>query len=318
MDKPLSQAVIMAVADAEGVDPIDLPTLYEAIDPDALDQLLSGDGVQVRFNYNGYGVTVDQRGVVGLESMNSESSQTQNSIDMRRVMETSREGMSLVGPDGTFSFVNSAFASLFGYVRSELIGEHWTVLYHNEEAKRLEEDILPAVRETGYWSGETVRLTKHGEARVTDHRLALTDEDVVLCTATDITLDRTATGFDARNFDAMADEMEDGAFFALDHEGYVTRWNESAECLNGYERSAILGEHVSTFFSHEDRDQGLPEQLLETAKNQGTVTDEGWRVQNDGTRFWTELTMVASYDDAGTIRGFGTMVRESSESSANS
>lgn len=318
MNKPLSQAVIMAVADAEGVDPVDLPPLAEAIDPDALDQLLSGDEGQVRFNYNGYGVTVDQRGVVDLESVDSKPSQSQNPIDVRRVIETAREGMSLVGPDGTFSFVNSAFASLFGYGRSELIGEHWTVLYHNEEAKRLEEDILPAVRETGYWSGETVRLTKHGEPRVTDHRLALTDEDVVLCTATGITPDRNATGFDARDFDGIVDEMEDGAFFTLDHEGYVTRWNESVECLTGYERSAILGEHVSTLFSHEDRDQDLPEQLLEAAKNQGTVTDEGWRVQNDGTRFWGDLTMVASCDDAGTIQGFGTMIRESSESATNS
>jgi PAS domain S-box-containing protein len=233
-------------------------------------------------------------------------------------METAREGMSLVRPDGTFSFVNSAFANLFGYDRHELDGEHWTVLYHNEEAKRLEDDILPAVRDTGYWSGETVRVTKHDEPRVTDHRLALTDEEVILCTASDVTLDRTATAVDARNFDALVDDMEDSAFFTLDHEGYVTRWDEEAERLNGYEPSDILGEHVSRLFAREDRDQGLSEQLLEAAKNQGTATEEGWLVRNDGTQFCGDLTMFASYDDAGTITGFEARISEASESPANS
>lgn len=317
MDNSPSRAVLLAVADAEGVDPTDLPSLYEATDPDALDRLLSRDGGQVRFNYHGYQVTVGQQGIVALDSVSSNQSQTQRSADLHRVMETTREGMSLVRPDGTFSFVNAAFANVFEYERHELLGEHWTVLYHNEEAKRLAEDILPAVRETGYWSGETVRFTKHGEPRVTDHRLALTDEDVILCTATDITPNQTASGLDARDVDAMVDKLEDGAFFTLDHEGHVTRWNEAVEHLEGYETPEILGDHVSIFFSGEDRDQGLPEQLLEVAKNRGTVTDEGWRVRNDGTRFWVDLTIVASYDDAGTIRGYRAMIRETSDTPAD-
>ena len=315
MDDSLSQAIILAVADAEGVDPVDLPPLSEAIEPECLDRLLSGHEGQVRFDYHGYSVTVDHRGVVDLESANDQPSPSQRSVDAHRAMETAREGMSLVRSDGTFAFVNPAFANLFGYDREELLGEHWTVLYHNEEAKRLEEDILPAVRETGYWSGETVRLTKHGEPRVTDHRLALTDEDVILCTATDLTLDRTASGSDARESHPMVDDMEEGTFFALDHEGYVTRWNGDGELLNGYEPSEILGEHVSTFFA--GGEQGHPEQLLDVAKNQGSVTEEGWRVRNDGSRFWGEVTMVASYDDAGTIRGFGTLIRDTSEPPAN-
>lgn len=35
----LSTKVVLAVADAKNVDPLDLPPLYYAIDPDALDQL---------------------------------------------------------------------------------------------------------------------------------------------------------------------------------------------------------------------------------------------------------------------------------------
>jgi PAS domain S-box-containing protein len=317
MNNPVSRSVIVAVADAEGVDPIDLPPLSDCIDPDALDRLLSRGECLVRLHYQGYTVTVDQRGSVTLDSVNTDPSESRSSIDVHRAMKTAREGMSLVKPDGTFAFVNAAFESIFGYNRNELLGEHWTVLYHDEEAKRLEEEILPSVRETGYWSGETVRLTKHGESRVTDHRLALTDEDVILCTATDITLDRTATQSNPRSFDAMGDDIEDSAFFTLDHEGYVTRWNEEAEHIIGSERSETLGKHVSTFFALEHWGQNPPERLLDASKNKGTVTEEGWLARDDGSQFCGEITMCASYNDAGTIRGFGARIRESPETLAN-
>lgn len=230
-----------------------------------------------------------------------------------RAMETAREGLSLVEPDGTFSYVNSAFAQLFGYDPDELIGEHWTVLYHNEEAQRLENDILPAVRETGYWSGETVRLTKHGDRLVTDHRLAYTDEDVIVCTAQNVTDERSTLAERTNGFDLLIDSMADHAFYTLDHEGYVTRWNEGAERLKGYEVNEVLGEHMSTFFTEEDQQKGVPEQLLETAKTDGSVTHEGWRLRKDGTRFWADVTISASYTDAGTLRGFGKVIREASK-----
>lgn len=60
----LSEAVVKAVADAEGVGPTDLRPLYEAVDPDALDSLFhSSDDAQltagqVEFSYHGYHVHV--------------------------------------------------------------------------------------------------------------------------------------------------------------------------------------------------------------------------------------------------------------------
>lgn len=231
----------------------------------------------------------------------------------RRAMETANEGLSLVEPDGTFSYTNPAFARLFGYEPGELIGKHWTVLYHNKEAKRLENDILSAVREVGYWSGETVRQTKQGERLITDHRLASTDEDVIICTATDITEERATSAEQTSGFDLLIDAMEDYAFYTLDHEGYVTRWNKGAERLRGYEASEVLGAHMSEFFTEEDRQSDVPEQLIEAAKTEGSVTDEGWRLRKDGSQFWVNVTLSASFDKAGTVRGFGKMTQESTK-----
>ncbi|WP_254271644.1 HalOD1 output domain-containing protein [Haloarcula marina] len=74
LQNPPSREVVARVADAEGVDPLDLRMpLFEAIDPDALDTvLLAGrderysSPVTVEFRYHGYVVTVRSDGRVEL------------------------------------------------------------------------------------------------------------------------------------------------------------------------------------------------------------------------------------------------------------
>lgn len=64
-------AVVSAVAEAEGVDPVDLPALYETIDPEALNDLFLSDpgtAITVEFRYAGYSVTVRGGGTVEVSS----------------------------------------------------------------------------------------------------------------------------------------------------------------------------------------------------------------------------------------------------------
>lgn len=63
--EPVTQQVITAVAEKEGVDEADLETpLYDVIDPDALDTLFRGGSGTVRFEYLEYVVTVDSDNTV--------------------------------------------------------------------------------------------------------------------------------------------------------------------------------------------------------------------------------------------------------------
>ena len=39
-NRPITEAVIDALTDVTGLDPLDLPPLYEAVDPDALDLIV--------------------------------------------------------------------------------------------------------------------------------------------------------------------------------------------------------------------------------------------------------------------------------------
>lgn len=56
--------------------------------------------------------------------------------------------------------------------------------------------------------------------------------------------------------------------------------------------------------------------MIETAKVEGSVTDEGHRVRKDGERFRAVERLAASYDSGDTIRGFGKMDRNASEGSS--
>jgi hypothetical protein len=73
-----STAVVEAVAERVGVEPTDLdPPLFRAVDPDALDELLSSlatdDSGTVSFSYRGFDVAVDCDGTVTLEESSDPS-----------------------------------------------------------------------------------------------------------------------------------------------------------------------------------------------------------------------------------------------------
>lgn len=71
----LSMAVVKAIAEREGIDPLDMdPPLYDVIDPDALNTLFArpadvGDTrpEEVVFEYNGYEIEVTSDGDVHVE-----------------------------------------------------------------------------------------------------------------------------------------------------------------------------------------------------------------------------------------------------------
>ncbi|NUB91121.1 hypothetical protein HT576_08815 [Haloterrigena sp. SYSU A121-1] len=72
-EKTPMYAVVSAVAEAEGIDPVNLPPLYNVVDPEALNALFTSDsgGVSsVEFEYAGYSVVVRGEGTVEVRPAN--------------------------------------------------------------------------------------------------------------------------------------------------------------------------------------------------------------------------------------------------------
>ncbi|MWG34010.1 HalOD1 output domain-containing protein [Halomarina oriensis] len=72
-----SVAVVEAIAREAGVSPLDLPPLYDAIDPDSLDRLLPQDGTaEMTFRYYGYEVTLSDASDVRVTAVECASDTT--------------------------------------------------------------------------------------------------------------------------------------------------------------------------------------------------------------------------------------------------
>ena len=132
---------------------------------------------------------------------------------------------------------------------------------------------------------------------------------------------RMAQGFtelraSEERFRLLVQGVADYAIFMLDPDGFVTNWNAGAARIKGYAPEEIIGRHFSQFYTEEDRQDGLPKRVLETAKRTGKYEAEGWRVRKDGTRFWANVVIDAIHDGTGRLIGFAKITRDLTERKA--
>jgi PAS domain S-box-containing protein len=114
-------------------------------------------------------------------------------------------------------------------------------------------------------------------------------------------------------FRLLVARVRDYAIFMLDPGGHIASWNLGAERLKGYTAGEIIGRHFSVFYTPEAIQTSHPQRELELAVQQGSYSEEGWRVRKDGTRFWASVVITALHDAKGVLRGFGKVTRDMTE-----
>ncbi|MEW6024821.1 MAG: PAS domain S-box protein [Pseudomonadota bacterium] len=116
-----------------------------------------------------------------------------------------------------------------------------------------------------------------------------------------------------QRFQYLISGIRDYAIYMLDTEGHVSSWNTGARRFKGYEAPEILGQHFSRFYTPEDQATGLPARALATALNEGKYEAEGWRMRQDGTRFWASVIIDPIYDEHGALLGYAKITRDITE-----
>ena len=114
-------------------------------------------------------------------------------------------------------------------------------------------------------------------------------------------------------FELLVRSVVDYAIYMLNPEGRVTSWNIGAQRIKGYSADEIIGEHFSRFYTPEDRENGVPANALEVARDTGRYEAEGWRMRKDGTRFWASVVIDSIRDDDGNLLGFAKITRDMTE-----
>src|SRR5215217_1153542 len=114
-------------------------------------------------------------------------------------------------------------------------------------------------------------------------------------------------------FRLLVESVRDYAIFLLDPEGHIRTWNEGARRIKGYSADEIIGKHFSIFYPPAEIRRGKPEYELRVAVAEGRWEEEGWRVRNDGSRFWASVVITALFAADGQHVGFAKVTRDLSE-----
>ena len=108
----------------------------------------------------------------------------------------------------------------------------------------------------------------------------------------------------------MIEEIQDYSIILLDLDGTILTWNKGVEQIQGYKHDEIVGQNFSIFYLPGDRQEKLPEKLLELAKKEGKARHIGRRVKKDGSIFWGSVLITALHDPDNNVLGFTKLTRE--------
>ena len=111
----------------------------------------------------------------------------------------------------------------------------------------------------------------------------------------------------------MIAEIQDYAIILLDIDGTILSWNIGAEKIKGYKADEIIGQNFRIFYMPQDRQAGLPEQLIDLAKREGRARHIGRRLKKGGVIFWGSILITALHDDDGEVIGFTKLTSEITE-----
>ena len=118
-------------------------------------------------------------------------------------------------------------------------------------------------------------------------------------------------------FRLLVAAVEEYAVFMLDTRGRVMSWNAGARRIKGYDADEIIGSDFRVFYPEEQQLTGHPQRNLEAALRDGSFAEEGWRVRQDGTRFWASVVISPVHDDRGLHVGFAKVTRDQTEQRQN-
>ncbi|WP_137917790.1 PAS domain S-box protein [Hydrogenophaga sp. 2FB] len=110
----------------------------------------------------------------------------------------------------------------------------------------------------------------------------------------------------------MVDAIQDYCIYFVDENGGITEWTESAQRLHGHTRSQIMGRSYEVLLSADNagEDEIDPGQVLRLAKAHGQWETRGWRLREDGSRFWAHTVLTALRNEAGELQGLSSITRD--------
>ena len=171
----------------------------------------------------------------------------------------------MLSPEGIITSWNTGAQRFKGYKPSEILGEHFSRFYLEEDrAAGVPARALATAAEHGRFEGEGWRQRKDGSRFwahvIIDPIRRPSGELIGFAKITRDLTERRAAEQTIRQseeqFRRLIQGVSDYAIYMLDPNGNVSSWNFGAERIKGYRPDEIIGRHFSTFYTPEDREAG--------------------------------------------------------------
>lgn len=228
----------------------------------------------------------------------------------------------ILSPEGVIQSWNLGARLIKGYAPEEAIGKHFSIFYPRDALERQwpERELRMAAAD-GRFEDEGWRLRKDGSRFWASVIItALRREDGRLIGFSKVTRDLSIRRNNEEKlrqseerFRLLIEGVQDYALYMLDDEGLVSSWNSGAQRIYGYSASEVLGRHFSWLYPADDIKAGKPWQELRAARAVGRAVEHGWRVRQNGERFWAHVAITALHDAEGLPCGFAKMTQDLTE-----
>jgi PAS domain S-box-containing protein len=221
-----------------------------------------------------------------------------------QAIESAHDGIAIIDDDGEYQYLNEAYAEVYDRERTEILDQHWRMLYPDDEVDRFDTEILPSLWDKGVWRGSATGITKQGDE--VPERLVLNsmDDGGHVCIVQDLTEeDRLKADLAVKNQALDAASIGVVITDPSQEDNPIVEMNDGFVQMTGYEREEILGRNCR-FLQGPETDQETVSEIHQAVENGEPITTEILNYKADGTPFWNLLEIAPVRDDEETIRNF--------------
>jgi PAS domain S-box-containing protein len=233
------------------------------------------------------------------------------------LVSASREFIGIADLEGNALFVNEAGRALVGLpdlkaVRATRIIDYFPA----DDHRRILDEVIPAVRETGYWEGELkFRNFQTGQLiPVLYNIFPVRDSTNAITAYGTVTRNLMETKSAEQRLRALASivESSDDAIVSKDLDGIIASWNRGAERVFGYTSEEAVGRPI-TIVIPADRHSEEHEILTRVRRGERIDHFETIRQRKDGSQIVVSLSVSPVKDNDGKIVGASKIARDITE-----
>ena len=114
----------------------------------------------------------------------------------------------------------------------------------------------------------------------------------------------------AEFYSQIIDSLQDYSIFTVDKELNINSWNSGATKIFQYDTEEIIGKPFEIIFTKEDKEDGIPQEEIDTALKMGRSVDVRWHKCKDGKTFYADGLVFPLKNTEDEVTGYVKILRD--------